>query len=49
MPANDIDPYSSSEGLFECVGCGSRQRAASRPGECPDCGGEVRNIAVSRE
>ncbi|WP_435065456.1 rubrerythrin-like domain-containing protein [Halobaculum sp. EA56] len=49
MPANDIDPYEASGGLFECVDCGGRTEAESTPGTCQSCGGEVRNIAVSRE
>ncbi|SHH60790.1 rubrerythrin-like domain-containing protein [Halobaculum gomorrense] len=49
MTINDIDPYSPSEGLFECLGCGARTRTNSHPGTCPECDGAVRNIAVSRE
>jgi len=49
MPTNDIDPYSPSEGVFECLGCGGRTRSNSHPGTCPECDGTVRNIAVSRE
>lgn len=49
MPANDIDPYSASEGLFECHVCGSRVQSASHPGTCPSCDGSVQNIAISRE
>ncbi|QZP38101.1 rubrerythrin-like domain-containing protein [Halobaculum magnesiiphilum] len=49
MPTNDIDPYTPSEGVFECLGCGTRTRSNSHPGTCPECDGAVRNIAVSRE
>ncbi|MFC7069069.1 rubrerythrin-like domain-containing protein [Halobaculum lipolyticum] len=49
MPAIDIDPYRSSDGLFECVGCGSRTESASHPGTCPNCDSPVQNISVSRE
>ncbi|WP_435125035.1 rubrerythrin-like domain-containing protein [Halobaculum sp. D14] len=49
MPTVNIDPYSASEGLFECVSCGARHAASSNPGACRDCGGPVQNIAVSRE
>jgi len=49
MPAIDIDPYSAAGGLFECVDCGGRTESERNPGTCSDCGGEVRNIAVSRE
>ncbi|UIO99219.1 rubrerythrin-like domain-containing protein [Halobaculum sp. CBA1158] len=49
MPAIDIDPHSSTEGLFECIGCGSRVRSANHPGTCPNCEADLRNIAVPRE
>ena len=49
MPAVNIDPYRSSSGLFECVDCGGRTEAASNPGRCGDCGGDVRNLAVHQE
>ncbi|MFC7096503.1 rubrerythrin-like domain-containing protein [Halobaculum marinum] len=49
MPAIDIDPYRASEGLFECVGCGSRTQSGSHPGTCPSCGNHVQNLSVSRE
>jgi CBS domain-containing protein len=34
---------------YECVRCGRRQTAGTRPETCPDCGGPVRNIGVPRE
>ncbi|ESP88549.1 rubrerythrin-like domain-containing protein [Candidatus Halobonum tyrrellensis] len=49
MPAIQIDPYETTDGLFECVDCGHRETAATHPGACPECDGEVRNIAISRE
>lgn len=49
MPVNDLDPYTPSTGVFECTECGSRKQAATHPVTCPDCEGDVRNIAVARE
>jgi len=49
MPTAEIDPYDASEGVFECLGCGTRTRAESHPGTCPECDDTVRNIAISRE
>lgn len=34
---------------YECVDCGHRIEADERPGECPECGGEMQNISVPRE
>ncbi|SIR17585.1 hypothetical protein SAMN05421858_1698 [Haladaptatus litoreus] len=34
---------------YECEQCGNRVSALKHPGECPDCGGEMRNVSVSRE
>lgn len=33
---------------YECADCGERVEADTRPGECPECGGEMQNISVSR-
>lgn len=46
---NEIDPYSPSHGYFECLDCGYRETEVERPAACPECTGEVRNIAVARE
>ncbi|MFB6173670.1 MAG: rubrerythrin-like domain-containing protein [Halobacteriales archaeon] len=34
---------------YECVDCGRRESAESRPEACPNCGARVRNIGVPRE
>ncbi|WP_435154304.1 rubrerythrin-like domain-containing protein [Haladaptatus sp. DFWS20] len=34
---------------YECENCGERVSALQHPGECPKCGGEMRNVSVSRE
>ncbi|WP_313694848.1 rubrerythrin-like domain-containing protein [Halorarum halobium] len=49
MPTSEIDPYTPSGGLFECVVCGARERSSSNPGTCSSCGGAVQNIAIARE
>ncbi|PSP62281.1 hypothetical protein BRC77_10525 [Halobacteriales archaeon QH_8_64_26] len=40
------DPYTPSEGIYECIDCGHRP---SESGRCPSCGGELKNISVPRE
>ncbi|WP_143095481.1 rubrerythrin-like domain-containing protein [Halopelagius inordinatus] len=44
-----IDPYTPTEGYYECLRCGTRFTAESAVA-CADCGSEdVRNISVPRE
>jgi rRNA maturation endonuclease Nob1 len=43
-----IDPYTPAEPLYECLGCGERS-VGGNGGSCGDCGGTLKNIAVSRE
>ena len=40
----DGPPYT-----YECVDCGERVEADSRPGKCTECGGEMRNISRAQE
>jgi len=35
--------------IYECVDCGKRLEADHQPVECPECGGEMRNISVPSE
>ncbi|AGB37459.1 rubrerythrin-like domain-containing protein [Natronococcus occultus] len=43
-----VDPYTPDEPRYECANCGYRGGPGS--GElCPDCAGQLRNIAVPRE
>lgn len=42
------DPYTPVEPSYECPDCGYRGRTDSEP-LCPDCGGQLRNVAVARE
>jgi rRNA maturation endonuclease Nob1 len=47
---NRNDPYDPpGEYLHECRECGQRAWTESRIGECDDCGGEVKNLAIPRE
>lgn len=46
---NDIDPYTPTESVFECVECHHRVVESSHRGNCSECGATVVNIAVSRE
>ena len=41
------DPYTASERVYECLGCG--HRVTDQAGLCPDCGTDLKNISVSRE
>ncbi|WP_227373745.1 rubrerythrin-like domain-containing protein [Haladaptatus halobius] len=34
---------------YECENCGNRVSAPQSPGDCPKCGGEMRNVSVARE
>jgi len=34
---------------YECVNCTERTTTEDHLGECPSCGGRVRNIAVPRQ
>lgn len=44
------DPYENDPPYtYECVDCGHRTEAESRPGNCPECGGEMRNISKPSE
>ncbi|WP_152040966.1 rubrerythrin-like domain-containing protein [Salinigranum salinum] len=44
-----IDPHRSTRDYYECRSCGARATSERRLETCPDCGGDVRNIAVARE
>jgi predicted transcriptional regulator len=35
--------------VYECVDCGTRVTAGSRPEQCAECGGRLQNISVARE
>ena len=46
---SEVDPYSPTEGYYECIECGHREHRSDSPGRCPNCDGQVQNIAVPRE
>jgi Zn finger protein HypA/HybF involved in hydrogenase expression len=44
------DPYTPTGAyIYECTECRTRIESEERIGDCPDCEGAVRNIAVPRE
>lgn len=45
----DADEASADVKTYECDNCGHRMEAEHQPGECPECGGEMIDIDVSRE
>jgi rubrerythrin len=49
MHHNRIDQYEQDWEYYECRSCGARRIEEGHPGVCPACGGDVQNIAVSRE
>jgi rubrerythrin len=50
MGEQEVDPYDPEPPYtYECVECGHRVEADHRPETCPECGGEMRDISVSRE
>lgn len=42
------DPHDPDQPYYECIECGNRVEAAS-PGDCPECGGEMRNLDTPRD
>ncbi|AZH26309.1 rubrerythrin-like domain-containing protein [Haloplanus aerogenes] len=49
MRHNLIDPYSPEGGYYECRSCAHREASDERVTACPECGSDVRNLAVPRE
>lgn len=48
MPRSD--PYERTPPyIYECADCDHRVEAEHQPGECPECGGEMKDISVPRE
>lgn len=45
----DVDPYTADTAYYECASCAGRITTDEHVAVCPDCGGRMRNIAVSRE
>ncbi|MBV0925996.1 rubrerythrin-like domain-containing protein [Halomicroarcula limicola] len=45
----DVNPKSDEETPYECFECGSIIVAENDPGQCPDCGGPMRNRLTALE
>ncbi|EMA50500.1 MULTISPECIES: rubrerythrin-like domain-containing protein [Halococcus] len=45
----DVDQNADSETPYECFDCGTIVLTATNPGQCPDCGGEMRNRLIPLE
>jgi rubrerythrin len=45
----DVDPDSDEETPYECFECGKIIIAEDSPGQCPDCGGPMRNRRMPLE
>jgi rubrerythrin len=45
----DLDEEEAEERTYECDNCDYRMEASHQPGECPQCGGSMIDINVSRE
>lgn len=43
------NPSDGNVSAYECYRCGARVQTEGHQGVCPQCSGEVRNIAVVRE
>ncbi|EMA44692.1 rubrerythrin-like domain-containing protein [Halococcus saccharolyticus] len=43
------DPYRPEESYHECMDCHNRVAGNEESGPCPECGGPLQNLAVSRE
>jgi rubrerythrin len=39
----DVDQATGEESPYECFECGTVVTTGDHPGQCPTCGGEVRN------
>lgn len=47
MPTTDAYDTDDTH-AYECLTCGERTRATEKPGECPACGGDLRNTSMPR-
>nr|WP_244510288.1 rubrerythrin-like domain-containing protein [Natronobacterium texcoconense] len=45
----DVDYDPGEESVYECFECGTLITAATNPGECPNCGGDVRHRQTAIE
>lgn len=50
MGEQEVDPYSPEPPYtYECQECGHRLEADHQPEACPECGGAMQDLSVSRE
>jgi len=47
--SQSLDPYTPERKYHECPECEYREASTERIPDCPECGAEMRNIAVPRE
>ncbi|WP_255151570.1 rubrerythrin-like domain-containing protein [Halorarius halobius] len=45
----DVEPDGDDETAYECFDCGAIAREEAPPGECPVCGGSMRNRQTPME
>nr|WP_231990860.1 rubrerythrin-like domain-containing protein [Natronobacterium gregoryi] len=45
----DVEYDPGAESTYECFECGTIVTAATNPGECPNCGGDVRHRQTAIE
>ena len=47
----EVDPYTTTAetAYYECASCAGRITSDEHVAVCPDCGGRMQNIVVSRE
>ncbi len=46
---HNVPDLSTPESTYECLGCGTIVTADTHPVECDDCGGSMRDRAMSLE
>ncbi len=46
---DDDTAETATVNTYECEACGTRTDAARSPGDCSDCGGDLRNISTPRQ
>ncbi|ELZ31279.1 hypothetical protein C465_15597 [Halorubrum distributum JCM 9100] len=45
----DLEPETDDETTYECFECGNILISERKPGQCPDCGGPMRNRQMPLE
>ena len=49
MKHRDVEYDPDIDYEYECMGCSATLRAANHPGDCPECGTEMRNRQMPYE